>query len=108
MSKLIANLTDQELSDLAQLYVSAVNDADLPLKLLYVMAHRLDPGDLGRLSSHFGFAQVRAAIVAMAPSKPVEFQIRANPDDPGLTPGAMRFGATGRFATPISLRPESA
>ena len=77
MGRLVDELSEAELSDLAQLYVNATMDNGLPPKLLYVIAHRLDTSRLGRVSRHFGFAPVYAAVTAMAPAKSEGFSPRA-------------------------------
>lgn len=98
MADLVDALSDAELSDLAQLYVNATTDHGLPPKLLFVMAHRLDPRHLGRVSSHFGFAPVYEAVTAVAPAKTQDFLVSSYTSYQGPTPGEMRFGPAGRFA----------
>src|SRR5437868_476695 len=66
---LVDNLTDKELSKLAQLYNQSNSDTGHKALLLPILAYRLDGARLGRLSQHFGYAPVYAAVVAHAPSK---------------------------------------
>ncbi len=98
MATLLDAMTEAELSDLAQLYVNAITDHGLPPKLLYAIAHRLDAQRLGRVSRHFGFAQVYAAVTAMAPDKTQRFIESTQTGYEGPRPGELRFGPDGLFA----------
>jgi hypothetical protein len=98
MEALVDGLSEAELSDLAQLYVNATSDNGQQPKLLSVMANRLSAGHLVRVSRHFGFAAVYAAVTNVASAKAADFLAHANTADTGPTPGALRFGPNGRFA----------
>lgn len=102
MQTLIDALSDQELSDLAQLYVNAVTDNGQILRVLSVMADRLDFGRLARVSKHFGFLAVHGAISAVAPGKVHDFLSHSSPTYQGPTPGEARFGPAGRY-TPAAV-----
>lgn len=95
-------LTDAELSDLAQLYVSAATDRGMPERLMYLLSHRLDERRLARLARHFGFERVHAAVFAVAPQKLEGFVRQADVHEYGPTPGEHRFGPQGRFARPTA------
>ena len=98
MAAMVNVLSDQELSDLAQLYVNATSDISAPKRLLNMMAHRLSPQHLGRVSRHFGFADVYEAINSQAPAKRNDFIAASNPNFRGPVVGDLRFGPTGAFA----------
>lgn len=104
LANLIDGLSEAELSDLAQLYVNAASDSGSPPRLLYVLAQRLDAEHLGRLSRHFGFAAIYGAVSAMAPRKTQEFLGSTDTRHYGPTPGELRFGQNGRFATQNGVR----
>ena len=104
LANLIDNLSEAELSDLAQLYINSTSDNGLPPKLLYMIANRLDGDRLGRLSRHFGFAEMYAAVTAMVPAKTQDFLASTYTSYSGPTPGEMRFGPNGRFAAPTGTR----
>lgn len=95
---MVDSLSEAELSDLAQLYVNATTDQGLQPKLIQVMAHRLDTQRLGRVSKHFGFGIVYAAVTALAPAKTQDFLTSSNPNHMGPTPGEARFGPWGRYS----------
>lgn len=97
-AKRVDGLSEAELSDLAQLYINAAADNGKPARLFNVLAHRLDPRRLERISRHFGFAATYAAISASSPEKIQAFLTLANPNHLGPTPGEMRFGPYGRYA----------
>jgi hypothetical protein len=80
--------------------VNATTDLGLPPRLLNVVVHRLDAVHLARLSRHFGFAAVYAAVAAEVPAKMEAFTRLANVDDAGPRPGDQRFGPNGKFAPP--------
>ena len=82
MEALVNGLSEAELSDLAQLYVNAISDSGAPHRLLKVMAHRLSPEHLGRISRHFGFARVYEARDSEAPAKRNDFISASNPESP--------------------------
>jgi len=98
MAELVDALSDAELSDLAQLYTNATSDHGRPSKLIYVIAHRLDARRLGRVSRHFGFAEIYGAVTAISPSKVQMFLASSDTRSYGPAPGEMRFGPAGRFA----------
>jgi hypothetical protein len=98
MANLVDSLSDAELSDLAQLYVNATTDQGLPSKLLDVMAHRLGEQRLGRISKHFGFASVYAAVTIVAPTKSNRFIDASLTSHESPRSGEMRFGYAGRYA----------
>jgi len=93
--KLVDNLSDRELSDLAQVYVNVVSDTGHQAKLLDVLAYRLDGARLGRLSKHFGYADVDAAVVRSAPAKEFEFSQSTSTAYAAPVAGAMLVGAAG-------------
>ena len=98
MANLVDVLSEAELSDMAQLYANATSEHGLAPKLLYVFAHRMDAANLGRLSRHFGFAQVYGAVTAAAPGKSQDFLRNSDTKHQGPAPGELRFGPSGRFA----------
>lgn len=98
MAVLLDGLSDQELSDLAQLYVNATADHGLPPALLYVMADRLSVDRLARVSQHFGYQRVYPAVAAMAPAKLGGFLKTASSMRMGPVAGEMRFGPNGVYA----------
>jgi hypothetical protein len=77
-SRFMANVQDRELSDLAQLYVNATADMGVQGRLLDLMAIRMTGTELGRMSMHFGFEPVRAAVMRSAPEKAIEFQMHSS------------------------------
>lgn len=67
--RLINGLTDRELSWLASRYTAhALNRGRSP-QLLDILSAQLEPAQLGRLSQHFGFEDVYAAVNRVAPHK---------------------------------------
>lgn len=76
--QLITALTDSELSALAQLYVNSMAINGRPALGLDVLAHRLEVGQLVRLASFFGYAEVRSAVQRVAPGKDAGFARRAS------------------------------
>jgi hypothetical protein len=98
LSRVIANLSDDELQLLAVIYTRATANHGVPPRLLDTLAVRLSPGILGRVSRHFGFGAVYEAIIKHAPSKASEFQRHSNPNfmspgpwSPVPQPAAMRL-----------------
>jgi hypothetical protein len=91
--KLVDNLSNRELHDLAQLYVNSVADTGHQARLLDVLASRLDSPRLTRLSKFFGYADVDAAIVRSAPSKESAFSQASSPAYAAPVAGAMLVGA---------------
>ncbi len=102
MEALVNTLSDQELSDLAQLYANATSDISAPKRLLNVMSHRLSAQHLGRISRHFGFADVYEAINTQAPAKRNDFIAASHPNYRGPAVGERRFGPDGSFAPQLS------
>ncbi len=98
MANLVEVLNEAELSDMAQLYANASSERGLAPKLLHVLAHRMDARNLGRISRHFGFAQVYGAVTAVAPGKTQDFLRHSDTRHQGPAPGELRFGPSGRFA----------
>ncbi len=74
-SAVVDSLTDKELSHLAQLYVTAATDTGRHgSPLLQLLATRVDPARLGRLSKFFGYLPTYEAVVRAAPGKAVAFE----------------------------------
>ncbi len=65
----VDQLSDTELTAIAQLYVNANADTRREGKLLLVAANRFDGGRLARLSRFFGHAAVYDAILQVSPAK---------------------------------------
>ncbi len=98
-SRLVDNLSDRELADLAQLYVNAAADTGRPARLLDLLATRLDGAHLGRLSRSFGYADVDAAVQRAAPAKAFAFSQSSSPTFTAPVAGAMLAAAIGPAAT---------
>jgi hypothetical protein len=79
LSSLLANLSEDELQLLSVIYMRAVANYGIHPNLLEMLAARLSPAELGRISRHFGFAPVYEALVRRAPQKSVEFERHSNP-----------------------------
>jgi hypothetical protein len=105
MDRFLKNIGENELSDLAQLYVNAVADSGHQAVLLDIMASRMTPQSLGRMSFHFGFAPVYAAVLRVAPSKAFEFQLNSDVMYMAPTPGLYRFGSQGRISLKGLINP---
>ena len=95
--RMLDNLGDSELSDLAQLYVNATADKGHSPRLLDILALRLDPVRLGRVSKHFGFAPTYEAVTRTAPAKSQDFMQHTDPNLLAPIPGAAHFGPNGRL-----------
>lgn len=110
MNTLIDALSEQELSDLAQLYSNATTDTGHPTRLFQVFAHRLDSSRLGRLSKHFGFSAIYGAVVSISPNKTEGFLASSQPSYSGPIPGQNRFGPNGKYShsglVSINVNPE--
>ncbi len=89
MARFLDSMSMREIADLAQLYTTATADNGRQPRLLDVMALRLDGTRLGRVSEHFGFGPVYAAIWRVAPEKSMMFQQTARTSAAAPTPGAM-------------------
>jgi hypothetical protein len=76
---LFTSLTEDELQLWSVIYMGAVMNYGLRPNLLGMLAVRLPPMELGRVSRHFGFAPIYEAVVRYAPSKSNEFQRHSNP-----------------------------
>jgi hypothetical protein len=77
---LFSSLTDDELQLMSVIYTKAVASYGIRPHLLDMLAQRLSPSDLGRLSRHFGFAPVYEALVRRAPQKAFEFERHSHPN----------------------------
>jgi len=86
LSRVLSNLTEDELQLMSVIYMGAVANYGIRPLLLDVLATRLSPAELGRISRHFGFAPVYEAVISHAPLKSLEFQRHSNPNfmAPGL------------------------
>lgn len=69
----VDQLSDTELTAMAQLYVNASVDTHRAGSLLLVAANRFDGSRLARLSRFFGYAPVYDAILQVAPTKAQSF-----------------------------------
>ncbi len=92
-TQVVDRLSEKELSDLAQLYVSANADTGHQAQLLAVLATRLDITHLTRLSHHFGFAPVQEALINNTPVKASLFSAMANISESAPVPHAATVGA---------------
>lgn len=92
----IDNLTDKELGDLAHFYTQALNDTGHRGLLLPILAYRLDGVRLGRLSKHFGYAPVYAAVVQFTPEKIEAFNANSSPSYMG-SGGVSTYAGAGQF-----------
>jgi hypothetical protein len=81
-------MSELELEHIAQLYVNSNADQGRTGKLLYIMAARLDGARLARLSRHFGYNEVYAAIQSTAPAKLAAFSALAKTATPAPIAGA--------------------
>lgn len=102
-SKLVDNLSNRELHDLAQLYVNAVADTGRQARLLDVLAWRLDATRLTRLSKHFGYADVDAAIVRSAPSKESAFSQSSSAAYVAPVAGTLVVGAAASGGGAVAM-----
>ena len=93
-ARLIANLTDREASDLAQLYTTATRDAGRQGRLLDVLANRLDASHLAKVAQHFGYLPVQEAVARAAPAKLSAFTQLANVSSVAPTYGGVVSSAT--------------
>jgi hypothetical protein len=100
--RLIDNLQDRELADMAKLYKAAAADNHHERRLLHILAHRLDAKRLARLSNAFGYLPVYQAVATEAPAMAGTFSSAvafATPEPDlamGLSGGAIAMsGATG-------------
>jgi hypothetical protein len=75
---LVDNLSELELHDLAQLYVNAAADSGHKMRLLDVLANRLDEAHLARIARHFGYTETNAAVARIAPEKLAQFSSLAD------------------------------
>ncbi len=72
---LLDNLSDKELTHLALRYSTAATDSGRHgSPLLQLLATRVDPARLGRLSKFFGYLPTYEAIVRAAPAKALAFE----------------------------------
>jgi hypothetical protein len=97
MSRFLDNVQENELSDLAQLYVNAISDSGRQPVLLDIMAARMTGKELGRMSQHFGFAPLYAAVLRTAPGKALDFQFNSDVMLASPAPGLLRFGKQGKL-----------
>jgi len=93
----INQLSDVELSHLAQLYVNANAYSGRQGKFLQLAALRLQGEQLGRMSRYFGHNAVRAAVARMAPQKLDSFESYSS-----LAYKAPMIGATPKMASTVS------
>ena len=96
---LIDNLSEKELSDLAQLYVTANADTGHNPQLLAILANRLDAPRLTRVSHHFGYEPVYEALLATSPTEAAAF---------AQTPGYGYLAPVPHANTVGSLRAQAA
>lgn len=101
---LVDGLSEKELSDLAQLYVSSNADTGHHGELLAVLSTRLDASRLNRLSHHFGYAPVHEALINNAPAGVTAFSLAADATSAAPTPHAATVGAP-RLRTMLSTGP---
>jgi hypothetical protein len=90
----VDQLSDTELTAMAQLYVNASVDTHRAGSLLLVAANRFDGGRLARLSRFFGYAPVYDAILQAAPAKAQGFAQNAPVVYAAPTPGALTAMST--------------
>ncbi len=90
---LVDGLSEKELSDLAQLYVSSNADTGHVGELLAVLSSRLDTPRLSRVSHHFGYAPVYEALINNAPGGVAAFSLAADGGSAAPVPHAPTVGA---------------
>ena len=88
----VDRLSEKELADLAQLYVSANADSGHRAQLLAVLATRLDVAHLMRLSHHFGYVALQEALINNASAKASLFSAAANVSELAPVPHAPTVG----------------
>ncbi len=88
MSAWLDTMSDAELRDLAQLYVNAKADTHRTVAVLQVFATRLDGKRLARLAQFFGYHEMNAAVLAVAPTKAQSFAANTSVVQSGPAPGA--------------------
>jgi hypothetical protein len=88
MTAWLDGMSDAELRDLAQLYVNANADTRGTGSALQVFATRLDGPRLARLAKHFGYQEMNAAVLAVAPLKAQSFAASVSIVHAGPVPGA--------------------
>jgi hypothetical protein len=88
-SRLIESLSERETHNLAALYWSSTTANGREPLALDVLANRLKPGLLAKLSSAFGFGPVYAAVARTAPHKVSEFAAIAD------TQSMAQYAVTG-------------
>ncbi len=98
MTAWLDKMSDAELRDLAQLYVNSKADTHRTGGLLQVFASRLDGKRIARLAQSFGYHEMNAAVLAVAPAKAQSFAASASVVQSGPTPGA----ALAHSATPMA------
>jgi hypothetical protein len=112
--RVIDNLQDRELADMAKLYKAAAADNHHERRLLHILAHRLDAHRLARLSNAFGYLPVYQAVATEAPALAATFSSAvafATPEPDlamGLSGGAVAMsGVSGigkyLFYTPYEI-----
>ena len=99
-AELLDGMTEQELSDLANLYTNASASNGGNGQLLPMLARRLNDDRLVRVCDHFGFGPTYAALNAVAPQRTSRFAMRA--DRNSIEPRIERF----RPKVSISQLPE--
>jgi hypothetical protein len=101
LTALMNDLTEAEISDLAQLYVNSASTSNRAGRLLDIFALRLSERELARVARHFGFAQTYEKLVLLAPGKAQPFLQLADVNARGPFPGESAFGPARRH-TPLA------